>query len=187
MIGIPRIDEHVIDDHFRAAHTLPDLAQIGRLPEALGGSGVHDLFVGRILLEHAGAARGKRDALNLRKQVACRFALVNSRAGAGENDRRIVMIDDDRKHVGVVNHALINMLPVGAGVGSFPGQVPGSGIDGVRIFGIHRNRLDILDVDGVRGRQALPGIAAILAAEDAIERARDEHVGIALVHGHGAD
>jgi hypothetical protein len=97
------------------------------------------------------------------------------------------MVDDDRKHVGVVDHALINMLPVGAAVGSLPGQVPGSGIDGVGILGIDRDRFNILDVGGVRGRQALPGIAAIVAAIDAIERAGDHYVGITLVHGQGAD
>src|SRR5258706_6670741 len=79
------------------------------------------------------------------------------------------------------------MLPVGAAVGSFPGEVPGSGIDGVGILGIDSDRFNVLNVGGIRGRQTLPGIATIFGTKDAIERARDQYLGITLVHSQGTD
>ena len=60
------------------------------------------------------------------------------------------MIDDDRKHIRVIDHAFVDVLPVGAAIGRLPGQVPGSGINHVGIFGINSNRFDVLDVDMIR-------------------------------------
>jgi hypothetical protein len=97
------------------------------------------------------------------------------------------MVDDDREHVRVVDHPFINVLPVDAAVGSFPGQVPGSGVYSIGILGIDRDGFNILDLGGIRGRHALPCIATIFAAEDAIQRARNQNVGIALEHTQGAD
>ena len=113
--------------------------------KTLGGTGVNDGRIARILLEHAGASRGEGNALDLLELIAAADALINAGAGAGENFRRIGRADDDRENVGIVDHAFIDVLPVGAAVAGLPRQVPGSGIDHVRIFGIDRDGFDVLD------------------------------------------
>ena len=124
--------------------------------------------------------------LQLVEQVARAFALVDSGAGAGVNHRRIGGVHDDREHIGVVDHALVDAMPVGAAVVRLPGQVPGAGINHVGILGIDGDRFDVLEFGLAGRRNLLPAIAAVLALENAIQRARYQDVGIAGKDGHGA-
>src|ERR1700674_3326011 len=63
--------------------------------------------------------------------------------------------------------------------------MPGSGIDNVRIFGIDGDGFDVLD-DTVVRRNALPIVAAIVAAVNAIEGSGDDHFIVGSRYGHGA-
>ena len=175
--GVARIDVDVIDHDFRIADPLPGLAQIHRLPQTFGGSGVDDVFVGGILLQHARTARRERNALDLGELLARAHALVDARACAGKNVRGIGVVDDDRKHIGIVDHALVDVLPVGAAIGSLPREVPRAGVHDVGILRVNRDRLDVLDFGMACGRHALPIVAAVVAAEYAIERARYQNLG----------
>ena len=57
MIRIARIDKHVIDDHIRTGHALKSLAAVHGFVKPLGGSGIHNLMIHRILLQHSRSAR----------------------------------------------------------------------------------------------------------------------------------
>src|ERR1700685_1731203 len=104
MLGIPWIDHDIVDHDFRITYTFPGLAQIGRLPKTFRSSGIYDVFVGRILFKHAGAAGRKRDTLNLRKEVAGSLTLINARTGAREDHSGILVVDNHRKNVRIVDH-----------------------------------------------------------------------------------
>ena len=70
------------------------------------------------------------------EQIARAFALVNTGAGTGVDHRRISGVDDNGKYVRVVDHALVDVLPMGACIGGLPRQVPSPRIDDIGILGI---------------------------------------------------
>jgi len=95
-----------------------------------------------VLHEDEGAPRVGGNALDLVKQLAGILALVDAAACAKEDRPGPDGIDDDRKDVGVFNDALFDVLPVLAAVRGLPGQMPGSGIDDVRVRRVDGKRLD---------------------------------------------
>src|SRR5260370_8697669 len=99
------------------------------------------------------------------------LTLVNSRAGADVNGLRIILINDDGKHIRVVNHAVLDDLPVGSAVAGLPGQVPSSGIDDVRVWGINGHRLKVLHFVIVRRSNLGPAISATFPPLDPFQRA----------------
>src|SRR5262249_22087617 len=88
--------------------------------------------------------------------------------------------------IGVLDHALVDMAPGSAAIAGLPSQVPGPGVDGVGILGIDGDGFNIVNVQ-VSGGNLLPVLAAVGAAEDAIERAGHEGFGIGGSKGHGAN
>ena len=113
------------------------LAAIGGLPQSFGRAGVDNFRVGWVHFQHMRAPRREGHALDLVEQIAGIFALVNSRAGADIHDLGIVLVNDDGEHIGIIDHAALDVLPGGPAISSLPGQVPGSGEDDVRILGIN--------------------------------------------------
>src|SRR5579872_1714883 len=83
---VARVDHDIVDHDIRIAHTDPSLARVAGLPKAFRGSGIHNRGVGWILLQHTGAACGKRNALNFLERIARALAFVNTGASAGEYD-----------------------------------------------------------------------------------------------------
>ena len=140
-----------------------------------------------VLLEHAGAAGGEGHALDLVKELGRALALVDAGAGAEIDDRGIVRVDDDGEDVGVVDQALLDAVPGLAPVLGLPGQVPGAGVNDVGVARVDGHRLDVLDLGVMLGRDALPGVAGVAGAEDAVERARHQGVVIGDRHSQGAD
>jgi len=57
--------QNVVNHHFRIADALPGLAQVHRLPEPLGRSGIDNVRIGRILVQHARTPRREWNAWNL--------------------------------------------------------------------------------------------------------------------------
>jgi hypothetical protein len=57
-------------------------------------------------------------------------------------------------------------VPIGAAVGGLPGQVPGAGINGVRILGIDGDGLNFMQVRAAFRSYPVPGLAAVFAAKD---------------------
>ena len=148
------------------------------LVEALGGSGIDHLAILRILHENARPARVEGMPSILWNRIATGFALVNSAARAQINDARLHGIDDDRKHIGVFDQALLDVVPVLAAVGRFPGQVPGAGIDDIGVNGVHRQRLDFVNLAAAMRADQRPGCAGIGAAIDTFEGSRKQQTGI---------
>ena len=92
------------------------------------------------------------------------FAFVDAAAGAQVNDVR----DDP----------FLDIAPGLAAIGGFPGQVPGSRVDGVGIAGIDGQGFDFVNL-GAAGRADLgPRGTGIAGAIDALEGTGKEDVGI---------
>ncbi len=144
-------------------------------------------MVDEIHLKNAGAPGGKRNALNLPELFSSVLALIDSGTGAGKDHRGVSGIDNDRKNVGIFDYALLDVVPGFAAVFGLPRQVPGARIDYVRIHGVDGNRFHVLDLGVMFGRNALPGIASVAAAENAVERAGDQHPGIRRRNGQSAN
>src|SRR5882724_4813702 len=124
--------------------------------------------------QNAGAARGERHALHLLELIAGVHAPVNTGARAGVNVGRVLGVDDDRKHVGIINDALVHMRPSLAAISSLPWQMPGSGINDIGIQRVDSYRLEILKVRMMIGSYLFPSIAAVHRAMHAIKRAYDD-------------
>src|SRR5581483_3232319 len=104
---------------------------------ALGSAGINNGGIRGVLLEHTGAARRIRNALDFAKAMARVVALINTGAGAGVNHDRIGAVHDDRKDVGIVDDAVVDRSPGSAAVVGFPRQVPGTGVDDIGGTGVN--------------------------------------------------
>src|ERR1019366_6351844 len=99
----------------------------------------------------------------------------------------------DAEHIGIVEYAFLQIVPSCAAIDGLPRQVPGAGIDNIRVLGINGDgdkipqRGMVLDGDMVLRRNALPGSAAITGTEDPVQSADHEDVMVARRHGQGAD
>ena len=174
-LRIARIDHNVVHHDFRIGDLLPALATIGCLPQAFRSSSIHNLRIAGILLQHSRTACRKWNSLELMEQIARAFALIDTRAGAGVDHGRIGGVDDDGKYIRVVDHALVDVLPIGACIGGLPRQMPGAGIDDIGILGIDSDRFNILDLGMVGRGEPLPTIATIFAAEYSVQRTSHQH------------
>src|SRR5262249_52706328 len=56
-IRVARIDQHIIDNHFRIAYALPGFTAIESLPETFSSACVNGVWIAGILLQNAGSAR----------------------------------------------------------------------------------------------------------------------------------
>ena len=104
-------------------------------------------------------------------------AAIYPRTGAGVDHIGDGGIDDDREHIRIIDEPLLDVVPIGAAIGGLPGQVPGAGINGVRILGIDGDGLDFMQVGAAFGSDPVPGLAAVFAAEDSLEGACDHSWG----------
>src|SRR5581483_8354315 len=166
---------------------LPLVAAIHTLPQAARRSGINNVRALRVLLQHARAHGRVRQSQNALEQLRLVLALVHAGAGAGIDRLRAAGIDDDAEHVGVEGDSLADAAPAGAAVIGLPRQVPGAGVDDVRVLRIDGYRLDVLDLSLVLGRDALPCRAAVARAEDSVDGADHQRPWIARRHRHGAD
>src|ERR1051325_2529702 len=91
---------------------------------------------------------------------------------------RIARVDIDRKDVGIVDDAVLDVSPGLTAVGRFIRQIPGARVDGVDSSRIDGQRLDVDQAGRVVGRQLGPGVARIVRTEDAVESAGDKYVWI---------
>src|SRR5436305_11282236 len=121
---------------------MPGFPRIDRLPEPFCCSRVHSVTVAWILLQHASAPGRKRNALNLVEELSGTFALINTGAGAGVNDVWLFGIDDDGENVGVIDDAVLDIVPALAAIAGLPRQIPGTGINYIVIGGIMRDILN---------------------------------------------
>src|SRR5438045_7987251 len=124
---------------------MPGFPRIDRLPEPFCCSRVHSVTVAWILLQHASAPGRKRNALNLVEELSGTFALINTGAGAGVNDVWLFGIDDDGENVGVIDDAVLDIVPALAAIAGLPRQMPGTGINHIGVGGINLDRLNIPD------------------------------------------
>src|SRR5580693_1084185 len=139
LLRISGIDQHVIDDSFRIAGPFPGLSGIGCFPQTLGGSGIDNLGIMRILLQYPRSARGERHPLYLAEALPAIVAAVNSRTCAGVHNLRIRRVDNDRKYIRVLDHSFSDVMPSNPAVIGFPSQVPSPRVHYVRILGIDSN------------------------------------------------
>ena len=170
MLRVGRIDVDVVHNDLGPGGAGPGLAGVFRAPETFGGPREDDVFVLRVLHEDKGAPRRVGDSLNLTELLTLVDAFVDTRAGAGEDDLRVVGIDNDRKDVGVVDDALLHGLPMLPPVDGLPGQVPGSRVDRLRIEGIDGKGLNLVDLGALRRADSLPVLPGIRCTKDAGER-----------------
>ena len=138
------------------------------------GRGVH--------LQHARAPRGIRNALDLAEQFSGRFTAINSGTCADEKVLGLRWINDDGKNIRVVDHTLLDAVPGLAAVFGLPRQVPGAGINHVRIHRIDGDGLNVLDLGMVFRRYPFPLMAAITAAVDSVQRAHHQNFRIRRRH-----
>ena len=181
MIRIPRIKVNVVHDHVRRGHELEGLAGVHGLVEPFSGSRVHNLAMGRVLLKYAGSARGGGNPLNLAKLRARILALVDSAARAQKYCARPVRIEDDGKHIRVVDQALLDDLPARAPVAGLPGQMPGARINNVGVRRVHSQRFHLMNLPAERlaeGADLRPGRACIRGAKDTRKCSREKHPGV---------
>ena len=78
VIGISRIDEHIVDDNVICGHQLPLDAAVRCLPHATGRTGINNIATGGILLQHSGTNSGVGQPLHAMKQFGSVVALVDS-------------------------------------------------------------------------------------------------------------
>ena len=187
MTRVLGIDEDIVHDGVRTGHAIECFSRVHALVKALGGSGVDHVVVHRILLQHAGATRGGGDALDFFIQFACVLTFVDAAACAGVDDAGLGRVDDDGEHVGVVDKALLDVVPGLAAVGGLPRQMPCAGVDDVGVDGIYCHRLDFVNFLAAGRTHLRPGSAGIGGAEDAVEGSREEHFRIGRSHGKGAN
>src|SRR5205814_3290790 len=83
-------------------------------------------------------------------------------------------IDDDGENIRIIDHALLHIRPALAAVGGFPGQMPGAGVNGLRIVGVDGHRLKVLDLRVMRRADLVRAFAPVEAAIDTINGARHD-------------
>ena len=187
VLRIADIHQHIIHDHVSASDPSPGLSCIARLPQSFGGSCIDEVTVAWILLQHPSATGGERNALNFVEQLPGGVALINTGASAQIDVIRLRTIHDDREDVGIIGDSVVDRMPVLPAIGRLPRQVPGSGINSIRIFRINGDRLDVLDLCVIRWRHAMPIVAAIIGAEHTVERADHDDVFIRRRNRHCTD
>ncbi len=187
VVRVSRIHIDIVDDDVGTGHELEVAACVGGAVEALGGAGVDGGGLLRVLTEDACAARGGGNALNPAEELARGLALVDTAAGAGVDGVRFGGVDEDGEDVGVVDDALLDVVPGLAAVGGLPGQVPGAGVDGIGIGGVDGERLNLVNLLAAGRADLIPGDACIGAAKDSLQRACEEEIGILGGDGEGAD
>ena len=94
-------------------------------------------------------------------------------------------IDDDGENIRIIDHALLHIRPALAAVGSLPGQMPGAGVNDLRIFGIDGHRLKVLDLRVMRRADLVPAFAPVEAAINTINGARHDNFRVARGQSHG--
>src|SRR6185437_8225613 len=112
---------------------------------------------------------GTRYALDFMKVRAGIDALINPGASAGINSARCPGIDDDGEHIRIHDQSLLDVLPGFATIDGFPGQMPGAGVNHLRIYRIDGDRFHFMQFRASHGTDQLPGSAAVLASIDAGE------------------
>ena len=92
-------------------------------PKALRRPRIHQIRVLAILRDDVRAPVVGRNALGLLPQPAAILAGVDSATGAREHPARRAAIGQNRKHVGVVDHPVVDRIPVLAQIRRLPGQM----------------------------------------------------------------
>ena len=162
-----------------SGHALEVPAAVHGLVESFGGSGVNHFAIRRVLLQYPRPARCRGNSLEScgtarPRSRSCRFRCMRWR----KTMLGLIGIDDDGEHIGVVDDASLDVLPVLAAVGGLPGQMPCAGVDHVRVRRINGQRLDLMNFPAARRADLGPCCAAIAAAEDAFERSRKQDSGV---------
>ena len=116
--------------------------------------------------------------MDLFEQLARILAFVDAAARAGENDLRPDWIDNNRKHIGVVDDAPFDVVPAFAAITGLPRQMPGTGVNHIGIRWINRQRLHLVNFLAPRRADQRPGDAGIPAPEDPFQGSGIEHGGI---------
>lgn len=187
MVGVGGIHKDVVDDDIGSRHAHEGPAAVHGLVQPFGGSGVDNLVILRVLLEHPGPPRGGGYARDLVEQLAGVLALVDAAASAQKGDLRRNRIEDDGENIRIVDQSPLDAVPHLAPVHGLPGQMPGAGKDDVWIVRIDGQRFDLMNFVATGWADKRPGNAGVGTAEDAFQGSGVEDRRIRRRLGKGAD
>src|SRR6202011_6107410 len=92
-----------------------------------------------VLHQHSCTPSGRWNPMDLLESLATVLALVDPRAGTGVDHTRLLRIDDDREDIRVLDHTVLNVVPMFAAIGRLPRQMPRSSIDNLRVVWVDRD------------------------------------------------